>query len=169
MSATIQRIDTDTDLAGRKVARRVHGDLLSIIEKLDVTNTTNITDLMHDLRVGISDDCIETLTVFLYEKGAGYDEARRAYVYRRVERGTFIESAHSGRIFWDSALAGGRVEFEVRPRDQAAWDKLKTDHKLRLNWTTCSGRSTAAMTASADGGYGSGSIGLSRSCLVRKP
>lgn len=165
MSGTIQR--TETDLAALKVARRVEGDLLSILEKLDMSSATDINDLVHDLRIGIAEDCIETLNVFLYEKGAGYHDARRAYAYRRVDRGNFTESAHSGRIAWDSALAGGRIEFQVWPRDRASWESLKASGKLRINWTPCKDRSTAGMTASADGGYGSGSIGLSRTCYTR--
>ncbi len=72
MSGTVltQKTGTDTDLSARRVARRVHGDLLSMIEKLDVISDTNISSLVHDLRVGIARDCIELLSVFLYQKGA---------------------------------------------------------------------------------------------------
>jgi len=169
MSSTLQmqKTGTDTDLAARRVSRRVHGDLLSMIEKLDVTSSTDISSLVHDLRVGIACDCIAQLSVFLYQKGADRDDPHRVYEYRRVARGSFEESAHSGRIAYDWALAGGRVEFEVTPRDSAAWDKLKSDGSLKLPWSYCTGRSTAGMTVSADGGYGAGTIGLARSCRTR--
>src|SRR4030095_7861359 len=98
MSGTIQR--TETDLAALKVARRVEGDLLSILEKLDMSSATDINDLVHDLRIGIAEDCIETLKVFLYEKGAGYHDARRAYAYRRVDRRKLTERAHRRRMPW---------------------------------------------------------------------
>lgn len=163
----LQKTETDTDLAARRVSRRVHGDLDSMIEKLAVTSATDISSLVHDLRVGIAHDCIELLSVFLYQKGADRDELHRVYEYQRVARGTFEESAHSGRITYEQALAGGRIEFEVTPRNRAAWDKLKTDGELEIPWSPCTGRSSAGMTLSADGGYGSGTIGLARSCRTR--
>ncbi len=169
MSGTLltQKTGTDTDLAARRISRRVHGDLLSMIEKLDVTSSTNISSLVHDLRVGIARDCIEELSVFLYQKGADRDEPHRVYEYRRVARGTFEESAHSGRVLYDATLAGGRIEFEVTPRNRTVWDNLKRDGKLEIPWSRCKGRSTAGMALSADGGYGAGSIGLARSCRTR--
>jgi hypothetical protein len=169
MSGTLlmQKTGTDTDLAARRVSRRVHGDLESMIEKLAVTSATDISSLIHDLRVAIAHDCLELLSVFLYQKGADRDAPQRVYEYRRVARGTFEESAHSGRITYDPALAGGRIEFQVTPRNRAVWDKLKTDGELEIPWSPCKGRSTAGMTLSEDGGYGSGSIGLARSCRTR--
>ena len=169
MSGTLltQRTAADTDLAAQRVSRRVHGDLDSMIEKLAISSATDISSLTHDLRVGIAHDCVEFLSVFLYQKGADPDEPHRVYEYRRVARGTFEESAHSGRIPYDPVLAGGRIEFELTPRNRVVWDKLKNDGKLEIPWSQCKGRSTAGMTLSADGGYGAGTIGLARSCRTR--
>lgn len=170
MSGTLlmQKTGTETDLAAaRRVSRRVHGDLDSMIEKLAVTSTTDISSLVHDLRVGIERDCIARLSAFLYQKGADRDEPHRVYEYQRVSRGTFEESAHSGRIAYDSALSGGRIEFQVTPRNRVVWEKLKSDGELRIPWSSCKSRSTAGMSLSSDGGYGAGTIGLSRSCRTR--
>lgn len=163
----VQKTGVDTDLAAQRVSRRVRGDLDSMIEKLAVTSATNVSNLVHDLRVGIAHDCIELLSMFLYQKGADRDEPHRVYEYRRVARGEFEESTHSGRITYDAALAGGRIEFEITPRNRAVWDSLKSDGKLEIAWSQCNGRSTAGMTHSADGGYGAGAIGLARSCRTR--
>ena len=166
MSGTLLTTGTSTDLAALRIARRVHGDLLAMVEKLEVSSATSVADLVHDLGLAIAADAIELLSVFLYEKGANSDSARRVYEYRRVARSVLEESTHSGRIINDATLRGGRIEFELRTRD-AAWASLKAKGNLKIAWSDCTARSKAGMSTTPDGGYGAGTIGLSRSCLIR--
>lgn len=166
MQRTILQQKTDTNLAARRVARRVLGDLLAIHEKFDMDTESNVRNLAHDLELGLAHDCIESLKLFLYRKGA--TAPRRAYQYERVAAGSFSASAHSGRIVLDTLLVGGRLEFEVRLRDRKKWESLKADGNPLIRWGPCDGRSMSGMSSSSNGGYTSGSIGFARTCFTQE-
>lgn len=165
MQRTATRQRTDTTEAVRYVQNRVLGDLLAINEKFELRSEQDMRDLAHDVGLGLFYDCLESLRLFLYR--SRWYEPHRAYVYYRSAPGSFDSSPHSGRIAWDGDLVGGRLEFEVYPRNQALWESLKQKGLLCINWGPCSGRSTQGMTARADGGYASGDIGFSRTCFAR--
>lgn len=154
---------TDTTEAARFVANRVLGDLLSIHEKFLMSTEREMRNLAHDIEVGLANDCLEALSLFLYPKGC--QDPHTAYLYRRVAPGSFSSSAHSGRIVRCSMLVGGGLQFEVSLRNRATWDQLKPN--LKISWRPCVGRSTAGMSANADGGYASGELGFARTHLRR--
>lgn len=163
MQRTAVQQMTDLALDARRVARRVEGDLLAIHEKFDMETESKLRDLAHDVEVGLAHDCIASLKLFLYRKGSS--EPHRVYRYDRVAAGSFGPSPHSGRIDRDPLLVGGTLEFEVALRDRLTWEELKRTGKLRITWAPCGGRSTTGMNEVPDGGYQSGSIGFSRTCL----
>lgn len=166
MQRTVTAQRTDTAAAARRIGRRVRGDLLAIHERFDMETAAHLEDLAHDVQVGLEYDCISKLKLFLYRKGAS--EPTRAYIYRRAAPGSFAPSAHSGNIARNSSLVGGRLQYEVSLRNRPKWEQLKKAGKLRIKWSPCPGRSTAGMTATADGGHASGQIGFSRECLSRE-
>ena len=162
-TATRQRISTT--VAVRYVRNRVLGDLLAIYEKFQMSTEERMRSLGHDVGVGLDDDCLDRLSLFLYRQGSS--EPDRAYVYDRVAPGTFDPSRHSGRITRDSSLVGGCIDFEVCLRDRSRWERLIRGGALRLPWEPCRGRSTQGMYDEADGGYASGDVGFSRTCFLR--
>ena len=162
---TTVRMRTDTDLAARRVARRVLGDLLSIHEKFGMSTVGELTNLAHDIQVGLAHDCVDRLTLYLYERGT--IKPKRVYIYARAAPGSFAVSDHSGRIARDSGLVGGQLVYIVNPRDRGTWDQLKREGKFSIAWSPSSAPGTAGMTPSDDGGYASGTVGLSRTCLTR--
>lgn len=155
---TVQR--TDTTQAARYVSSRVLGDLLSIHEKFGMGTEWEMRALAHDLEIGLAHDCLSNLRLFLYSLWSS--QPIRVYIYERVASGTFASSPHSGRIVRSSELVGGRIEYEVGLLDRLKWEDLKRYDLLHLSWNPCRGRSTAGMTAAADGGYASGELGFSR-------
>ena len=163
MPQTASRARTSTREAVRYVANRILGDLLAIHEKFRVPSESLLRSLAHDVSVGLYYDCLESLHLFLYRDGSPVP--RRAYVYRRVAPSSFEHSPHSGRIASDPSLVDGRLDFEVQLRDSAVWDDLQKEGSFRIAWGPCIGQSTAGMYVRADGGYASGSVGLSRTCL----
>ena len=164
MQRTTARQMTDTALAARYVAHRVLGDLLSIHEKFRMNTETEMRNLAHDIESGLAYDCLNSLSLFLYPFG-GY-QPHRVYVYRRVAAGSFAPSPHSGRIDRSSLLVGGRLEYEVSLRNRETWHRLQQAGQLRIPWRSCYGRSTAGMSEQNDGGYTSGDLALSRTCLT---
>lgn len=164
-TAALQRADTTQAVC--YVNRRVLGDLSSIHEKFGMSTVSELNDLAHDLEVGLACDCLSELRLFLYRPGAY--QPSRVYIYRRTAIGSFSPSNHSGRIQRSAELAGGRLEYEVRLRDENAdaWDSLREEGRLRIPWQPCNGRSLSGMTAKADGGYASGELGLSRTMYTR--
>ena len=163
MQSTLTRQKTDT-LAARRVAHRVLGDLLSIHEKFRMNTEAGMRNLAHDIEIGLAYDCLNSLSLFLYPSGGHLPH--RVYVYRRVAAGSFSASPHSGRIGRDSLLVGGPFEYEVTLRDRETWNWLKQSALLRIPWTACHGRPTAGMSAHNDGGYTSGELAFSRTCLT---
>ena len=155
---TVQR--TDTTQAARYVSSRVLGDLLSIHEKFGMSTERELRALAHDLEIGLAHDCLSNLRLFLYSLWSS--QPIRVYIYERVAIGSFASSPHSGRIARSAELVGGRIEYEVGLRDRLKWEELKRYDLLVLSWNPCRGRSTAGMTAAADGGYASGELGFSR-------
>ena len=156
---------TDTTQAVRYLGNRVLGDLLSIHEKFSMGEEWELRALAHDVEVGLAHDCLSELRLFLYAVGS--QDPTRVYVYERVAAGVFSASTHSGRIARSRELMGGRIEYEVGLRSRLTWDELKAEGQLRLSWSPCVGRSVAGMSATADGGYASGGLGLSRTVYTR--
>lgn len=165
MPATRTDSRTDTSQAARFVGTRVLGDLQSIHEKFAMGPLERLEDLAHDVQVGLANDCLTELRLFLYPPFAS--QYTRAYVYQRVAVGSFAPSARSGRIERSPELVGGRVGFEVTLRDVATWERLQNQGQLRISWYSCTGRSTSGMTERSDGGYARGDLGLSRTVYTR--
>ena len=165
MQQTVTRQRTSTMEAVRYVENRLLGDLLAIHEKFEMTTEERMRFLAHDVGVGLAHDCLDSLSIFLYRPG-DY-EFHRAYVYHRVAPGSFVHSPHSGRIARDSSLVGGRIDFELLPRDRPQWERLKQLGRLQLRWKPSRGRSMHGMYEQADGGYASGDVGISRTCFTK--
>ena len=165
MCATRTASRTDTTQAARYVSDRVLGDLRSIHENFDIGTLGEMNDLAHDVRVGLTHDCLAELRLFLYAPSAL--QHTRSYVYKRVAVGSFGPSSHSGRIERSPQLVGGSIKYEVTPRDQKTWNWLKDDGRLRISWRSCIGRSLSGMRARADGGYAKSDLGLSRTVYTR--
>ena len=165
MQRTATMPKTDTAQAARFVANRILGDLLAIREKFRVSTEREVRNLAHDVEIGLRHDCLNSLSLFLFPKGWVYPHT--AYVYDRVAPGSFRESPHSGRVARCSILVGGSLSFEVGLRDASTWYRLNTG-SLRIAWSPCLGQSTNGMFAQVDGGYASGDLGVSRTCLRRE-
>lgn len=165
MPATRTATRTDTAQAARYVSARVWGDLQSIYEKFAMGPLEELADLAHDVQVGLAEDCLAELRLFLYPPGASLPG--RIYRYERVAAGSFAPSRHSGGIERSRELLGGRIEYEVTPRSREAWDRLKNEGQLRISWRRCTGRSMSGMTRRADGGYARSDLGLSRTVYTR--
>lgn len=165
MFATRTASQTDTTQAARYVSARVWGDLRSIHEKFCMGTLNELADLAHDVQVGLAHDCVAELRLFLYQPGAS--QPSRGYIYERVVAGSFAPSSHSGRIGRSRDLVGGRIDYEVKLRSRATWERLKSQGLLRIPWRPCTGQSTSGMTARADGGYAKGEVAFSRTALVR--
>lgn len=158
-----QRTDVTTDV--RYVQNRVYGDLLAIHEAFGIDTKEHMYKLAHDVGLGLSSDCLGQLSLFLYQYGCF--APHRVYRYRRVAPGSFDHSSHSGRITRDANLFGGRLESEIALINRSVWEELKTRSQLYLRWGPCVGRSTYGMRERSDGGYASGEVGFSRTCLIR--
>lgn len=155
---------TDTAQAARYVTNRVRGDLRAIHEKFNMSSLREIQNLADDVELGLSYDCLNRLSLFLYPPGRSTPHT--AYIYKRVAPGSFEPSAHSGRIVRCNLLVDGYLEFEVGLRDSSKWASLRK--QLKINWVSCIGTSTTGMTQAADGGYASGELGFSRTYLRRE-
>ena len=165
MLATRTMSRTGTAQAARYLGTRVLGDLLSIHEKFSMGDEGEMRALAHDVELGLAHDCLSELRLFLYAVRS--QEPTRVYIYERVAAGTFSASTHSGRIARSRELTDGRIGYEVSLHDRATWDKLKAGGHLSLSWSPCVGRSIAGMSATTDGGYASGELGLSRTVYTR--
>lgn len=159
-----QRTET-TEAAAQFVGRRVFGDLRSIHEKFGMSTLAELTNLAHDLEVGLAHDCLSELRLILFPRGAY--RPSRIYVYKRVAIGSFAPSDHSGRIERSKELVGGNLGYEVFVRDMGTWEYLKQTGQLWISWQPCGGESTSGMAAKADGGYASGELGLARTMYTR--
>lgn len=165
MQGTMTAQRTGTALAARYVSSRVLGDLLSIHEKFHIGTKKEMRDLVHDLELGLVHDCLSSLRLCLYTS-LGHSPTR-VYVYERVAIGSFAPSSHSGRITYSPELFRGKIEYEISLRDRSKWEALKLGGQLQLIWSPCNRQSIAGMTATADGGYASGDLGLSRTMYMR--
>lgn len=164
MQLTTTMPRTDVTQAARYLGNRVLGDLLAIREKFGVSTERELRDLAHDVEIGLRHDCLNSLSLFLFPKG--WVIPHTAYVYHRVAPGTFRASSRSGRIARCSMLVGGSLSYEVSLRDKDTWYILNA-RSLRIAWSPCVGQSTDGMFAKSDGGYASGDLGFSRTCLRR--
>ena len=161
MQRTRTMAQTDTTQAARYVSNRIRGDLLSIHEKFGMNTVSELGRLAHDIEVGLRHDCLDSLSLFLYPPG--WHTPHTAYIYSRAAPGSFELSPHSGRIARCSILVGGFLRYEVRLRCSATWEALKP--QLLIPWAPCVRQTTHGMSATADGGYASGQIGMSRTHL----
>ena len=162
MQRTRTMSETDTTQAARFVSNRITGDLLSIHEKFGMKTERELRQLAHDIEIGLRHDCLESLSLFLYPPGWS-STVHTAYIYRRAAPGSFAPSPHSGRIERCSRLVGGSMRYEVRLRCRDTWAALKP--QLLISWAPCVGQTTHGMSATADGGYASGQLGMSRTHL----
>ena len=163
MELTRQVTASRTEEDALWVGRRILGDLLAIHEKFGIATEGYMRGLASDISLGLVADCLDSLTLFLYEP-YGIDPVA-AYKYTRSAPSTFAASPHSGRIQRDSRLIGGRMEAEVTFRNKTTWNSLA--HQFSLTWTHCVGQSIAGMIATANGGYAAGNVGMSRTYYSR--
>lgn len=164
MQHTRTKQRTDTTQAARYVTNRLRGDLRAIHEKFNMSSMNELMNLAGDIELGLSHDCLSGLSLFLYPPA--WTEPLTAYIYERVAPRSFAHSPHSGRIARCAPLIGDRLTFEVTLLDSNTWASLKP--RLKINWISCTGTSTAGMAATSDGGYASGELGFSRTRLQRQ-
>lgn len=158
----MQRTQTRTDDAAR-VSRKVQGDIEALGRMYQLSSQTSAADLIHDLRVGLEEGCIERADLFLYDPGS--TTPREVIRYGVAEAAGVEASPHSGRFTYVPSLVGGTYRVEVNLRDRPAWEALKRSGSLKIAWTPCAGTSTTGMVASSSGAYVSGDLALLRSIL----
>ena len=161
MQKTALRTMEITGQDAARVARRLLGDLLAIHETYGMGTESYFQDLAHDLEMGLYHRCLTTIRFRLFPTGSAIED--EILVYEVVD-GEIVSSSHSGRLVYNPRLDGGR--FQVHVTYCNGWNALKGG-TLKLNWTEGDAPSTAAMTATPDGGYGSGALRVSRTAFRR--
>lgn len=158
--SSLTRTESRTDNAAR-VARKILGDLQSLLRLYDCSNETEIQNYAHDIQLGLEHSCISSFRFYISSKINGY--LLEAYEYTVNENGEIADaSATSGRHSYNEKLLNSKLDVNISLKDRDKWEELKKTGKTKISWTPGGGKDLSNMSSQNDGAYKSGALGVSR-------
>lgn len=154
------RTTSQTNHAAR-VARRVLGDLQSLVRLYQCATESKVAAYAHDIELGIEHSCISNFRFYLCSSSDG--KVLEAYEYIVKENGEIEEaSSSSGRHEFSQKLVNSSLEVQISFRDRDKWEQLKKDGLMEISWSPCEPKSLQGLLSQSDGAYKSGQLGVTR-------
>lgn len=158
--SSLTRSESRTDNAAR-VARKILGDLQSLVRLYDCSSETEIQNYAHDIQLGLEHSCISNFKFYISSKVNGY--LLEAYEYTINENGEIEDAnATSGRHSYNEKLLNSKLDINISLKNREKWEELKKSGRTKISWVSGDGKDLSGMTSQSDGAYKSGALGVSR-------